>query len=102
MIYVDNDSLDNLIEKGNVVVDFFATWCGPCKMLQNELEEISLQRDENTLKIVKVDVDRNPSLTRSYGIMSVPTLIYFKDGKIIKQQSGFVPKEVILDAFKNM
>lgn len=83
-----------------VVMDFFATWCGPCKMLGAELEDIVNSRGE--IKIVKVDVDENPILAQQYGIMSVPTLLYFNNGKLVKKDIGFMPKEVILDNFKNM
>ena len=100
MIYVKDDNLDVEIKEGKVLVDFFATWCGPCKMLGVELEELTDLRSD--FKIVKVDVDLNPNLARQYGIMSVPTLMYFNNGKLVKQESGFVPKEVIQTNFNNM
>ena len=100
MIYVKDDNLDALIKDGKVLVDFFATWCGPCKMLGQELEDLSSDRTD--FKIVKVDVDLNPNLARMYGIMSVPTLMYFNNGKLVKKESGFVPKEIIVNNFRSI
>ena len=73
-----NENFQEEIKTGLVLVDFFATWCGPCKMQSAVLEEI-----ENEVKIVKVDVDQHESLAREYSVMSIPTLILFKDELII-------------------
>jgi len=96
MIYVKDDNLDVGVE-GKVLVDFFATWCGPCRMISPILDEIS--NEVENLKIIKVDVDYREDIAKAYGIMSIPTLILFKDGEIIKKQLGFVPKEVLLRWF---
>ncbi len=76
-----------------VLVDFFATWCGPCKMLSPVLEDLASDRD--SIDIVKVDIDESMNLARQYGIMSVPTLVLMKDGKILAKTSGFQPKDSI-------
>jgi len=77
-----------------VVVDFFATWCGPCKMIAPVLDELSKEL-EGRAKIVKVDTDKDPALANQYGIVGVPTLIFFKGGKIVDQVSGALPKPAL-------
>ena len=89
--HATEENFNDLINRELVLVDFFATWCGPCKMLTPVLEEID--SDRSNVEIVKVDVDECESIARNYGIMSVPTLILFKNGTIISKQSGFMPKE---------
>ena len=69
-----------------VLVDFFATWCGPCRQMSPILEQVSEERSD--VKIVKVDVDENQNLAAEYGVMSIPTLIYFKGGKAVSQAVG--------------
>jgi thioredoxin 1 len=78
-----------------VLVDFFATWCGPCKMLAPVLEEIADELKDK-LSIAKLDVDLNPETTQKYGVMSMPTLILFKNGKPVKQHIGYAPKSVLI------
>ena len=77
-----------------VLVDFWATWCGPCLMLAPTIAVIAEEKAA-VLKVGKVDVDEEPELARQFGIMSIPTLILFKDGKPVKQTMGFQPKEAI-------
>ena len=91
----NEQNFETLIQKGVVVVDFFATWCGPCKMLGPVLEELAQNRSE--IQIIKMDVDENPNLSRTYGIMSVPTILLFKDGKLIDKKTGFMPKELLTE-----
>jgi thioredoxin 1 len=76
-----------------VLVDFNATWCGPCKMLGPVLEELSSETDK--YNIVSVDVDDNQELAASYDVYSIPCLIVFKDGKEVKRTVGFIPKEEV-------
>ena len=87
--------LEKVTSEGLVVVDFFATWCGPCKMLSPVLEQIN--EDRSDVKIVKVDIDSNMDLAKKYGIMSVPTVILFKDGKEVDKKIGFMPKDMITE-----
>lgn len=77
-----------------VLVDFWATWCGPCRMLAPVIEEISEERTD--IKVCKVDVDEEPELAAEYGIQSIPTLIVFKDGKAVNKSIGVRPKDDII------
>ena len=70
--------------EGLVLVDFWATWCGPCMMQAPILEQLSEEMDEDELKIVKIDVDENPETAQKFGIMSIPTLLFKKDGEVVK------------------
>lgn len=74
-----------------VVVDFSATWCGPCKLLTPILEEL-VKEYEGKIKMGRLDVEENPRITAQYGIMSVPTLIFFKNGQLITQTTGVLSK----------
>ncbi len=78
-----------------VLVDFWATWCAPCKMIAPVLEEIAREKD-GTLKIVKLDVDENPETAQKYGVMSIPTLLVFKGGREVNRLIGYMPKNQIL------
>lgn len=89
-------------EQGFAVVDFSATWCGPCKMLAPVLEDVSSDM-EGKVAFYNVDIDENPNLTEEYGIMSVPSLIMLKDGVKIDMHVGFSPKDAIVSFIdKNM
>ena len=85
------------IEKGDVLVDFYATWCGPCKMLSGVLEE--LEEHIERVKIVKVDIDLFEDLTKEHGIMSVPTLEVYHDGKLVKKEVGYHDFDTIISWF---
>lgn len=75
-------------KEGLVLVDFWATWCGPCRMQAPTLEKLSEELSEDELKILKMDVDENPETARAFGIMSIPTLLFKKDGQVVKQVAG--------------
>ena len=100
ILHLNNENFDDEIKNGVVIVDFYASWCGPCKMLSPVLEEIANERVEN--KIIKVDVDKHEDLARRYGIMSVPQVFIFKDGELKKQLVGFMPKSKILEEINNI
>lgn len=80
---------------GLVLVDFWATWCGPCRMQGPILDKLSEELSEDVLKIVKMDVDENPNTARAFGIMSIPTLLFKKDGQVVKQVTGVHTAEQI-------
>ena len=80
-------------KEGLVLVDFWATWCGPCRMQAPILEQLAEEYDEDRLKILKMDVDENPTTAREFGIMSIPTLLFKKNGEVVKQVAGVHRKE---------
>ncbi len=95
----ENSFKEALASNKTILVDFYATWCGPCKMLSPVLEEIRQEVSEDIV-IGKIDVDENFDIARSYGIMSVPTLLVFKKGEESLRSIGLKPKQAILDMLK--
>lgn len=94
---IDEAKFNEYTKEGVVLVDFFATWCGPCKMLAPELEEVS---KEVELKIVKVDIDKYQRLAGMQNIMSVPTLLLYNNGKLVSSKVGYMPKDLLLNWIK--
>jgi len=95
---VSDDSFENDVLNSSepVIVDFWAEWCGPCKQIAPALEEIAGELGDR-LKVVKVNVDENPSTPSKYGVRGIPTLIMFKDGQVADTQVGALPKGKILE-----
>lgn len=87
IVHATDENFNELINGKKVIVDFFATWCGPCKMLSPVLESLSTEYPEVTF--VKVDVDDCNNVSKEYGIMSVPTLMKFENGKLIDTKVGY-------------
>ena len=90
----DSAEFNNETAKGKVLVDFFATWCGPCKMLSPILEKVASEHED--LTVLKVDVDEVGDVAAKYGIRSIPTLILFEDGKAVDMKLGYMPEESVL------
>ena len=91
--------LKEFIKEGKVLVDFFATWCGPCKMIAPVLEELA-NDPSFPAKIVKVDVDEAEDAARQFGIQAIPTIMLFEDGVNKKSQLGFMRKDQIIEFVK--
>ena len=89
-----NFKTDVLDSKEPVLVDFWAEWCGPCKAIAPSLEELS-EEMASKLKIVKINVDENPSISQTYSIRSIPALMIFKDGEKISEKMGALPKSAL-------
>jgi len=89
MKILENKNLENEIKNGIYLIDFYADWCGPCKMLSQVLENIK------EIDIIKVNVDKFPSLASKYKVMSIPKLVYTKDGEVIFEQTGVQTEESI-------
>ena len=91
MIQLDKEDFKELISKGNKLVDFYAEWCGPCKMMGEVLENI-----DDKIDIIKVDIDKFDSIAEEYRIMSIPTIMLFKDGEKLNETVGYIPEEELL------
>ena len=97
-ITVDNFEQEVIQSEQPVLVDFWAAWCGPCRMLAPAVAQIAAEC-EGKIKVGKVNVDEEPELAQRFGIMSIPTVLAFKDGKKVNQSIGLVPKNKLLALF---
>lgn len=99
MKILNSSEFDNAIASGVVLVDFYADWCGPCKMLAPVLDEVS-EEYAGKVNFFNVDVDENPDLAMQYKIMNIPALVVLKKGEKVDTQVGFAPKENIVEFIK--
>ena len=93
--YLENEKLEDLTKEGIVLVDFYADWCGPCKMLGRVLEDLDLN-------IVKINTDTHVDLAQKFGVMSIPTVLIYKDGEVIDKFIGFRSKQEINDLINKL
>ena len=100
-LHMNSEDFQNIVldNKEPAVVDFWATWCGPCKMLAPTIEELASEL-EGKIAVGKVDVDENPQLAMAFQVSSIPTVISFRDGKGLKKSVGVVSKEALLELLK--
>lgn len=100
---VTTDQFEEQVLKSStpVLVDFWAAWCGPCKMIKPHVDALA-EEYAGRVKVVSVDVDNERDIAEKYGIMSIPTLFFFKDGKVVDQQVGAVSKSVIASKLETL
>jgi len=95
-----NGKFEELIQSDKpVIIDFFAEWCGPCKVQSPILKELANELGDN-IKVIKIDVDKNPEIANNYRIQGVPTLMVFKKGQLLFRQAGLMPKPQLLNLVK--
>lgn len=93
VITKDNFESEVLKSEGTVLIDFWATWCGPCRMLSPIVDEVASEHTD--VKVGKINVDEQPELAQQFGIMSIPTLIVFRNGQKVNESIGLIPKEKV-------
>ena len=99
VIIIDKDNFETVkSSEKTVLLDFYADWCGPCRMVSPIVDEIAEERDD--LLVGKVNVDNEPELAEQFGVFSIPTLVVMKNGEIVNQSAGARPKNQILDMLK--
>lgn len=100
ILKIDSENFEEEVIKSEktVLIDFFADWCGPCKMLSPIIEQFA--KENNEIKVVKINVDDSPDLAVKYGVMSIPTLVVIKNGEEVNRSVGLIDKSEILDLVK--
>ena len=92
VVYADSKTLEQLVkEEPLVLLDFYADWCGPCKMIGPVLEQVASENKD--IKVIKVNVDENIGLAQQYGVQGIPALFVLKEGTVVAQKAGFMPKD---------
>jgi thioredoxin 1 len=99
VIYANTNDFQEKTAKGTVIVDFYADWCAPCRMIGPVLEQIAEENPD--INVVKVDVDAYPELAQEFGVRGIPSLFVVKDGKNVASRAGFMPKDALVDWVKN-
>lgn len=94
---ITKNNFENEVVKSDkpILIDFWAEWCGPCRMVSPVIDEIAEENDD--IKVCKINVDNEPELAQAFGIMSIPTLVIMKNGKVVNKATGAMPKEQILE-----
>jgi thioredoxin 1 len=102
-IEVTDSNFDEVVLKSNVpvIVDFWAVWCGPCRMVGPIVEEIAAEYQDKA-KVVKLDVDNNNVSAAKFGIRNIPTILFFKNGQVVDKQVGVVPKQVLINKLESL
>ena len=99
LMSLTNDNFEESVKEGVSIVDFWAIWCGPCRIMTPVVEDVAKEMPE--VKVYKLNVDDFPELTAKFNIMSIPTILIFKDGKEVDQTVGVVSKNVLANKIKN-
>ena len=100
LLYVSDESFQGVIEnKGSVLVDFWAPWCGPCLAMAPAIEELATEY-KGRVKVAKLNVDESPATAEKYGIKGIPTILFFKDGKLVDTLTGLMPKDRLEKSLK--
>jgi len=104
MLFLTDQNFDQEVTQEKtlpILIDFYADWCGPCKMMAPVIEELASQY-EGKIKIAKLDVDKNQAVAAKFNVMSIPTLLFFKNGQVVNQLVGAIPKEQLKKELDNL